>query len=599
MARAIAGVPMGEELYRGMKIGKYEILTQLTSGGMAELFLGYTAGPGGFRKYVVVKRILPDAKDNEQFLKMFLDEARITAAFNHQNIGQVFDLGEDGEGLFLAMEFIAGQNLNQVTSACAKKRAVLPIGLSASVVHDVAMALHYAHTFTDPAGKSFPVIHRDVAQKNVMLTYSGVVKLLDFGIAKARGSLGRTNVGTVKGTTGYMSPEQVRGELLDGRSDVFSLGVVLWEMITGRRLFSGDTEIDEMKQILSAPIPHPIDIVPVIPQPLSDIALRALARERSDRFPTSKDFARAMQLACPDLLFDQDQRATFMAEMFEEKVAATQALLESAGGEMEKSAVMNAVSLLREDAGLSFPAPAVQKEKEKRKRATHVPPKRRATHDELEAKVAEQAVAIALLTGPDGNAVPASKAAGRVPKTNPEGLEPPADDESHTGGNIALAVIAVLTLAGGFIIYKYLLNTEAPPIEGVVELPNGVKPGDATPIKPPPGFGGGPGPEEAVDVPRPIQNGSPRANPVEVKDPGPKVGAKSGTVTLAIFPDATISRGNKVLGTSPLFNVPLPPGTHLLTVVGADKVKRGLSVQVRPGQNLVFKLELTEIPPLK
>src|SRR4051812_26219417 len=286
MARENAGVAMGEELYRGMKIGKYEILTQLTSGGMAELFLGYTAGPGGFRKYVVVKRILPDAKDNDQFVKMFLDEARITAAFNHPNIGQVFDLGEDGAGLFLAMEFIAGQNLNQVTAACAKQRAVLPLGLSASVVHDLALALHYAHTFTDPAGKPFPVIHRDVAQKNVMVTYNGVVKLLDFGIAKARGSLGRTNVGTVKGTTGYMSPEQVRGEELDGRSDVFGLGVVLWEMCTGRRLFSGETEIEEMKLILSQPIPRPTELVDVIPEALSDIVLRSLARERADRFPS-------------------------------------------------------------------------------------------------------------------------------------------------------------------------------------------------------------------------------------------------------------------------------------------------------------------------
>ena len=587
MAKANAGVPMGEDLYRGMKIGKYEILTQLTSGGMAELFLGYTAGPGGFRKYVVVKRILPDAKDNEQFVKMFLDEARITAAFNHPNIGQVFDQGEDGAGLYLAMEFIAGQNLNQVTGACAKKRAVLPIGLSASVVHDLALALHYAHTFMDPAGKSFPVIHRDVAQKNVMLTYSGVVKLLDFGIAKARGSLGRTNVGTVKGTTGYMSPEQVRGEALDGRSDVFSLGVVLWEMTTGRRLFSGETEIDEMKQILSAPIPRPSELVPVIPETLSDITLRALSRERSDRFPTAKDFARAMQLACPELLFDQDQRATFMAEMFEEKVAATQALLESAGGEMEKSAVLNAVSLLRGDSGNSFPElNAVSAKPKTRKRAAHVAPaKRRATHGELEAKVAEQAVAIALLTGPEQP---------RVPRTNPEAATPDSGEpQSHAKGNIALLLIAVMTALGGFAVYKFIWAAGEPADPAV--LVNGVVP-DPIPIKPPPGFGGGPGTAEAD--PRGASQTGPKT-PAVVEPPPKAPKAGTGTVTLAIFPEATVSRGKTVLGKTPLFAISLPVGTHLLTVVGDDKVKRLLSVQVQAGKNTPMRMDLTNIPPAK
>ncbi|MBS1149423.1 MAG: serine/threonine protein kinase [Myxococcaceae bacterium] len=591
MARGNAGVPMGEDLYRGMKIGKYEILTQLTSGGMAELFLGYTAGPGGFRKYVVVKRILPDAKDNDQFVKMFLDEARITAAFNHPNIGQVFDLGEDGAGLYLAMEFIAGQNLNQVTGACAKKRAVLPIGLSASVVHDLALALHYAHTFRDPAGKSFPVIHRDVAQKNVMLTYGGVVKLLDFGIAKARGSLGRTNVGTVKGTTGYMSPEQVRGEELDGRSDVFSLGVVLWEMTTGRRLFSADTEIDEMKQILSAPIGRPSELVPVIPETLSDITLRALSRERADRFPTAKDLARAMQLACPELLFDQDQRATFMAEMFEEKVAATQALLESAGGEMEKSAVLNAVSLLRDDAGASFPEvnPKPSAPKGRKRAAPVAPARRRATHGELEAKVAEQAVAIALLTGPDAPA--------RVPKTNPDTVSPPAEAENHSRGNLVLLMIAVLTALGGFAVYKFIWSAEERGGEGPVYAGDVPVPGigDATPIKPPPGFGGGPAaPEDPKAATPPAPPKATPEAPVRAAPKGP-----TGSVTLAIFPEATVSRGRTVLGKTPLFNLSLPAGTHLLTVVGEDKVKRSLSVQVQAGKNTPLRFTLTDLPPAK
>src|SRR3990167_883581 len=207
------------------RVGRYEVLARLAKGGMAELSLASTQGPGGFRKFAVLKQILPEAAGDENFVKMFLDEARVTGAFSHPAICQVFEMGEDtSTGLYVAMEFIAGQDLNQVVTACARQQAVLPVGFSASVVHDCAHALHYAHTFKLQSGEDSPVIHRDVAQKNIMVTYDGQVKLLDFGIAKAKGALARTRAGTVKGTAGYMSPEQVRGEPIDGRSDVFSLG---------------------------------------------------------------------------------------------------------------------------------------------------------------------------------------------------------------------------------------------------------------------------------------------------------------------------------------------------------------------------------------
>ncbi len=566
MERANDGVPMGEELYRGLKIGKYEILTQLSSGGMSELFLGFTAGPGGFRKYVVVKRILPGSEDNDQFVKMFLDEARITAALNHPNIGQVFDLGEDGAGLYLAMEFIAGQNLNQITAACARRRVVLPIGLSAAVVHDLGLALHYAHSFKDPAGKAFPVVHRDVAQKNVMVTYDGVVKLLDFGIAKARGSLGSTTVGMVKGTTGYMSPEQVRGESLDGRSDVFSLGVVLWEMTTGRRLFSGETELDEMKQILSAPIPRPADLVAFIPESLSDITLRALSRDRAARFSTARDLARAMQRSCSKLLFDQEERATFMTEMFEEKVIATQLLLESAGGEMEK-----------EDAGVGLSEANTKLVVAKgRKRIAAAAKRRVSPSGEFEEKAAEHAVAKARHNGPE---LPEET------KTNPS--ESAGSTALETRGNLSLLVVAALTVLGGLAIHHFIWVHEpmddAADYEAAVPLPGLLEP---IPI---PSLGSGGAPAEHLET---------KAVPLE---PVPKVSAQvgTGTVTLAIFPEASVSRGKKNLGKTPLFNLSLPAGTYLLTVMGDDQVKRGLSVRVEAGKNTQFKLDLTDIPPWK
>ncbi len=353
------GVPHGQ-LFRGERIGKYEILTQLSVGGMAELFLAYTQGPGGFRKFVVIKRILPDARSNESFVRMFLDEARITASLSHPNIGQVFELGgeEDGATLYLAMEFIAGQNLNQITSTLLSSKRRLPTGFCVAVVRDVLMALHYAHNFTDSRGRPSPVIHRDVAQKNVMVTYDGQVKLLDFGIAKAQGSLGKTSVGMVKGTTGYMSPEQVRGEALDGRSDVFAAGILLFEILTGKRLFSAQTEAEEMERILNSPIPDATAVDPSIPGKLAAVVSKALARDRTLRYSSAKVMAKALDQAAGPLLFDQDQLAAFMEENFQSKMAATRALLDSAG-QSEVTQVRQAASLLRRDLGSVFPGEQV------------------------------------------------------------------------------------------------------------------------------------------------------------------------------------------------------------------------------------------------
>ena len=293
-------------------MGKYELLALLTVGGMSEVFLAFTTGPGGFRKYVVLKRILPEVRSQDHFVQMFLDEARITASLNHANIGQVFDLGEDDEGgLYLTMEFIPGQNLNQIYRAALKRgMRGLPVGLSCSVVRDVCRALHHAHSHLDPSGKPAPVIHRDVAQKNIMVTYEGVTKLVDFGIAKARNSLGRTQVGTVKGTTGYMSPEQVQGDTLDGRSDVFCAGVVLYELLTGHRLFAGPTEYDEMVACLQAPIFPPIELAPHAVTPaLNDVVMKALERDRDRRYATARDMARALELVVGQELHDPEQTA--------------------------------------------------------------------------------------------------------------------------------------------------------------------------------------------------------------------------------------------------------------------------------------------------
>ncbi|WP_224248679.1 serine/threonine-protein kinase [Hyalangium gracile] len=342
---AIQGAP-ADDPDRGRRISKYQILTRLSVGGMAELFLAFTSGPGGFRKFVALKQILPDVKTDE-FVKMFLDEARITAAFSHANIGQVFDLGEEDGELYLAMEFLAGQNLEQLMKAADKRDQPVPPGFAARVIRDVCLGLHYAHHFVDPTGRSVAVVHRDMSPRNVMVTYDGGVKVIDFGIAKAKGRLGRTAVGMVKGTGGYMSPEQVRGHELDGRSDLFSAGVLLHEMLCGQRLFNAPGDAAMMMQIAEGEIPPPRSINPAVPAALEAVVMKALTRDKAKRFATGREFAKAIEAAMGSELFDEERMAGLMEEYFAEKRQKTRALLEYAS---------------RDDARISEAAGALQDE---------------------------------------------------------------------------------------------------------------------------------------------------------------------------------------------------------------------------------------------
>ena len=309
------------------RIGKYEILTQLSKGGMADLFLAFASGPGGFRKFVAVKQIRARGPADDDFVRMFLDEARITAALWHSNIGQVFELGEEQGELYLAMEFIPGANLKEIVQTASDRLVTLSAGFACMVIRDTCLALHHAHHFADPTGRQIAVIHRDVSPKNVMVSYEGNVKVIDFGIAKAKGRLENTGVGRVKGTSGYMSPEQIRGEELDGRSDLFSAGVMLYELLSGQRLFKADSDSAMIEMILDREIP-PLQLAsPEIPKPLSEVVMRALARDRNERFRTGKEMARALDAIGIDC--DEEQAGTIVRELFLERMEATRTLMAS------------------------------------------------------------------------------------------------------------------------------------------------------------------------------------------------------------------------------------------------------------------------------
>ncbi|MGQ0504698.1 MAG: protein kinase domain-containing protein [Myxococcaceae bacterium] len=328
-------LPLAFDQYSGRKLGKYEILCRLSTGGMSVIFLAFQKGLAGFRKFVVLKQILPDIKGEEEFVRMFLDEAKITAAFNNPNIAQVFDLDiQDGE-LFLAMEFVPGATLVEVAKACRAISESIPTGFSLMAVRDTAMALHYAHTFTDPTGRKQTVIHRDVAEKNIMVTYEGTTKLLDFGIAKSLARLSRTTVGMVKGTSGYMSPEQILGEKLDARSDIFSLGVVLHECLTGMRLFHGKSAEEGMMAALKEPVMPPSRGNSDVTPELDAVVLKALARKREERFSTAREFARAIERAAGSLIWEPEQTSELIARLFTDRREQTRSLMASSESDVE------------------------------------------------------------------------------------------------------------------------------------------------------------------------------------------------------------------------------------------------------------------------
>ncbi len=576
-----------DDFHQGEQLGKYHLISQLSVGGMAELFLGYTAGPGGFRKYVAIKRILPEVRSHEAFVRMFLDEARICALFNHPNIAQVYELGEQEDGLFLAMEFIAGQNLDQLTAAYRRRQEPIPLGLTLSVMRDVCLALHYAHTFTDPLGQPSPVIHRDVAQKNIMMGYDGVVKLLDFGIAKARNSLDRTHVGTVKGTSGYMSPEQVRGEKVDGRSDVFSVGVVLWELVTGERLFAGKTERDEMVNVLQAPIAAPWHPTETMSQPLVQVMLRALERDVIRRYQSALELARALELAAFGLLFDADQRGSVMRSLFEKKMAGTQALLETVGVRDERSAPTRAAPTQAE---VTKPQPEA-----------HPTWGNGSVLYEEESSAEQVAKGLPLKT----EELPKAKdEAPKAPDTRVEARveEPPTPaSQSRTLNSMIFGgVLAIIVLGGGFLAWRVTqkLNENVEPLPVVPAYTDPrlkLFPEKGQPAVPQGGVSdAGPAESAAADSPPTVP--APPVSEDRESKPSKAVRGPQGKMTLIINPEAQVFLGKKSLGKTPLFNAPMPVGTNLLRIVGPDKKARVLSVPIEAGKTAMHRFSLHDIP---
>ncbi len=269
--------------------GKYLLLERISVGGMAEVFKAKYFGEEGFEKILAIKRILPSMAEDEQFITMFIDEAKIAGDLAHPNIGQIYELGQIDNGHFIAMEYIWGKDVLQIQNRFRRLRQKMPQAMAAFTASRVCEGLDYAHRKTDASEKPMHIIHRDVSPQNILVSYSGEIKIIDFGIAKARSRSSKTQAGVLKGKFGYMSPEQVRGLPLDQRSDIFSIGTLLFEMTTGERLFTGETDFATLDKVRNAEVPIPSEVNDEITPEMDKIVLKALSRNPDNRYQWASD----------------------------------------------------------------------------------------------------------------------------------------------------------------------------------------------------------------------------------------------------------------------------------------------------------------------
>ncbi|CAN5128266.1 hypothetical protein BH11MYX1_BH11MYX1_13960 [soil metagenome] len=275
----VAGLPT--------KLGKYELLMPLAAGGMARIYIGRSTGIGSFERHVVLKLITPERERDETAVQMFLDEARLAASLNHQNVAQVFEVGEDLGIHYLPMEYVHGQDLRALLAKAGSQGTRIPLELALTVVAGAAAGLNHAHERRAADGTPLGIVHRDVSPSNLMIGYDGSVKLLDFGIAKATARSVQTQSGIIKGKFAYMSPEQCRGRDVDRRSDVFSLGIILYEISTQHRCFRADSDFDTMHRIVTGDVVRPTRLVQGYPPALEAIVMKALAVDAAHRYQSA------------------------------------------------------------------------------------------------------------------------------------------------------------------------------------------------------------------------------------------------------------------------------------------------------------------------
>ena len=309
--------------FQKIRFGKYILLDKLAVGGMAELYRAMITGVQGFEKLIAIKKILPHLATEEELVRSFIDEAKLAALLHHQNIVQIYDFGSLGESYFIAMEYLLGKDCRIIKSKAKEKNLPIELQNAIFIVSRICSGLNYAHKLKDFQGKPLNIIHRDISPQNIIITYEGDVKIVDFGIAKAANQASMTQFGMIKGKVAYMSPEQAAGKTIDQRSDIFACGILLYELVTGKRMFSGDT-MHILANVRDAEFTKPEEAKKDLPEKLLKVLYKALEKEADQRYQTCGDMLTDLEeCACRlDVHPTAHGFSRYMKTLFAEEIAA-------------------------------------------------------------------------------------------------------------------------------------------------------------------------------------------------------------------------------------------------------------------------------------
>jgi serine/threonine-protein kinase len=559
-------------------LGRYKLLALLATGGMAEIYLARQTGIQGFERLVVVKKILPQLAKEQRFLDMFFDEARIAAQLNHPNIVQIYDLGKEDETYFIAMEYLEGESLGYLIREANRAGHDLPPALAAGMIAQVCDGLDFAHNLHDDSGRPLSIIHRDISPQNIIVLFSGGVKLVDFGIAKAASQVHQTRVGTLKGKLAYLAPEQIQGKPVDARSDIFSLGVVFWELLTCRRLFKADNEASILQTIVFGEVAPPRRFNPAVSPELEAIVLQALEKDPDRRPPTAGRMAAAIRehLLKAGAAAGVQEVAAFVDLVFSDRARTKRRLLE----EIRRSDGKHiSLEVLKPETGESLPSgPDELEDRLPPEKLAEAPTRavRRPDSRELEMPLSRpRASRLPLVLGLLlplllGGILVGWWLAGKNPK------DPPIDALSPGGGAPPDAFSGVQDAGGSAL----SASDSGLPLDGG---PVPVASADAGLVAGGPFDAGSDGAKDlaAGPGPRPIKTTPPRAPP--------------GSLRLDTKPWSEVFLGSRSLGITPLMGVKLPAGRHKLTLVNREQnLKKVLPVIIEPGKTTTLFQKLAD-----
>ena len=613
MLRLVGGEAAGgsEDFVVRAQLGKYQLVAEIARGGMGIVYLAVAQGPARFSKLLVVKELKPELVEDETFLEMFLEEARLAARLSHPNIVQTYEVGEENKRHYIVMDYLDGMTLARVLR---RKPALFTQNMHLRVICEILAGLHYAHTLTDFDGTDLGIVHRDVTPQNVFITFDGTAKVVDFGIAKALDSGIETRTGILKGKPAYMAPEQIGGDV-DRRADVFSAGVMIWEAIAGQRMWAKKGDVEVLTSMLKGEVPSLREHVPGVPDELARIVERALAKDREDRHESAAALQHELEAyLSTDPTATMREVGRVVGDLFSEERTTTRATIDAHLARLRTDGPPASEKL----PSLPPPAETIRSSSTEPAFWDRSPPS-----------------GVASVGTPAGASISTSQNGAPLPPPEPKrsshlkawiiggvavlltgagfALGLGARDNDGASSGAKLAEMVATTSTGGPVTSASAqavagtatgaLPVSEPPTKAITEsapsasssattAPHERPKVAAVPVTPPPRQTWTPPRSAAPSRPAPTAAATPAGTP-ETRSPEPSDDSKSktGYLTIDTYPWTRVSTGGRVLGDTPLVHVPLSTGTHTLVLENpTEKVKQTTVVTIKPGETLSRRL---------